>query len=93
MCEFKIGVQGNVLSIVERAKEMIERDGGSLSYSDSRALFSVRTPVGNVDGTCVWADSSTISVTITKKPPFVPCSAVEEKMVAAFADAGRSSAE
>ena len=74
MCTFKIRFQGNPVAVMERAKEVIEGDGGSFSVSDSSVVFSVRTPVGHVDGTCVWTDASTIGVTITRKPFLVPCS-------------------
>lgn len=90
MCRFKIRFQGSAVAVMEQAKETIEGDGGSFSVSDSRVLFSVRTPVGRVDGTCVWADPSTIGVTITKKPFFVPCSTIKERMVAAFLAASKA---
>ena len=77
---------------MEQAKETIEGDGGSFSIGDSHVLFSVRTPAGCVDGTCVWADPSTNCVTITKKPLLVPCSTIKGRMIVAFVAASKASA-
>lgn len=91
MCRFEIEYQGRPAAIMKQAKKMIEHDGGSFSASETRALFSVRTPLGRVDGNCVLGDSSTIGVTITKKPFLVPCSVIKERMVFAFVAASEAS--
>ena len=93
MCEFEIGFQGCPAAVLKRTKETIEGDGGSFNADDSRVLFSVRTPVGRVNGTCEWAGPATIGVTITKKPFLVPCSVIKEQMLAAFDAASKSGAE
>ena len=91
MCRFTIEYQGRPFAIMERAKEMIEKDGGSFRASETLAVFSVNTPLGPVDGKCVLGDSSTIDVTITKKPRLVPCSVVKQRMHAAFVVASKAS--
>ena len=90
MCDFEIGFQGCPAAVLKRTKESIVGDGGVFKADDSRVLFSVRTPVGRVNGSCVWAGPATIGVTITKKPFFVPKSAIKQQMLAAFGEASKS---
>ena len=91
MCRFRIEYKDRPDAIMQQAKRMIEDYGGSFCASETRALFSVNTPLGRVDGICVLADSSTIRVTITKRPFLVPCSVIRERMVAAFVAAQAAS--
>lgn len=93
MCTFNIDYEGHPAAILNEAKKMIERDGGTLKTSDTHAWFTVHTPVGRVDGTCELSDSPVIGVTITKKPFLVPCIAIKEKMVAAFTAAAKATEE
>jgi hypothetical protein len=91
MCRFNIQFQGRPVAVLEGAEEAIKSSGGSFRVSDSKALFSVRTPVGRVEGTCKMVDPSTVAIAITKKPFFVPCSAIKKRVVAAFVAASKSS--
>lgn len=90
MYDFEIGFQGCPAAVLKRTKETIEGDGGVFYADDSGVLFSVRTPVGRVNGSCAWAGPATIGVTITRKPFFVPRSAIKQQMLVAFDEASKS---
>ena len=90
MCTFTVDYEGHPRAILDEARKLIEKDGGTLATSDTHAWFTVRTPVGKVVGVCELTESSGIKVTIAKKPRFVPCFAVEERMNAAFAIAAKA---
>ncbi|NJN81592.1 MAG: hypothetical protein HC802_04425 [Caldilineaceae bacterium] len=77
---------------MELAKETIEKSGGAFHVGDAQADFSVPTPVGEVEGNCVLADLSTVTIVITRKPFFVPCSAIKSKIVRCLVEMGASGA-
>ena len=93
MCTFTIEYEGHPSAILDEARKLIERDGGALKTSDTHAWFTVRTPVGRVDGVCILSESPGIEVSIIKKPFLVPCVAIKERMMAAFADAADAAAK
>ncbi len=84
MCKFDLAYQGDPVAIMQQAKKMIEGDGGAFRATDTRAWFTVPTPLGSVYGECVLAQGSRIDVAITKKPFLVPCAVIKERMAAAF---------
>ena len=92
MCKFNIRFEGRPIAVMEQTAATITDGGGSFTVDGDHALFSVATPVGRVDGECLMADPSMITITITKKPFWVPCSAIRDRIVAAFIAANRSSA-
>jgi len=91
MCKFNIRFEGRPVAVMEQTASTIIDGGGSFTIDGDLAHFSVATPVGRVDGECLMADPSMITITITKKPFWVPCSAIKDRIVAAFVAANRSS--
>lgn len=84
MCDFRIPYDGDASEIVELAQALIEREGGRFDADDSRAEFSIPTPLGPVEGSCRLPEPSTIGVTITRKPMLVSNRAIEERIVSAL---------
>lgn len=54
--------------------------GGKFEGSPTVGHFSIPTPVGDFDGSYT-IDKNTIVVEVTEKPFFVPCSAIEAKLI------------
>ena len=55
--------------------------GGQFAGSSEVGHFSLPTPVSEFEGSYV-IDKNTIRVEVTEKPFFVPCSAIEAKLLA-----------
>ena len=90
MCRFNIKFEGSSSSIADVIADMFGQAGDDFSATSTRTSFSVHTPVGRVDGVCTLAEPDTIGVIITKKPFFVPCSVVRDRMVAALVKASKA---
>ena len=62
--------------------------GGQFEGSPAAGHFSLPTPVGAFDGSYT-IDKNTIWVEVIEKPIFVPCSAIESKLIAIVKTARR----
>jgi hypothetical protein len=54
--------------------------GGQFEGSSATGRFALPTPIGTFEGTYT-VDKATIWVEVNEKPFFVPCSAIEAKLV------------
>lgn len=79
MCEFSRQLPGPAAEAIARARRPISESGGSLDGDERRGFIRIPTPVGEIAGDYV-VTGSTIAFTITQKPFFVPCAAIETRV-------------
>ncbi len=77
MCNFKIEFKGTAAEAVARAKAGIEKAGGTFNGNTERGHFSIPSPsiAGNYT-----IEGQVVNIMITKKPFYIPCSAIEAKL-------------
>lgn len=75
-CKFSIDLPDGAADIVAKAKKMIEEANGTFSGDSSTGTYTVKLPVGSVQGK-YDVSGGAINFEITKKPMLVPCSAIE----------------
>jgi len=80
-CRFQFEFPGSGTALVERIRAKMTGSGGQFEGSDAVGRFSLPTPVGAFEGS-YSIDKNTIWVEVTEKPIFVPCSAIEAKLMA-----------
>ena len=78
-CRFQFDFPGSGSALVEQLRTKMTGSGGSFDGSDSGGTFSLPTPIGQFGGD-YSIQGQTISVEVTSKPVFVPCSAIEAKL-------------
>ncbi len=78
-CSFKFILQTDPAETIEKVKAKIEQEGGTFNGDETEGTFSLPTPVGVIEGNYqVTVDELTID--ITKKPAFLPCSMLEGEL-------------
>jgi hypothetical protein len=80
-CRFQFEFPGSGTALVEKIRAKMTDSGGQFEGSDAVGSFSLPTPVGAFEGS-YSIDKNTIWVEVTGKPIFVPCSAIEAKLMA-----------
>ena len=80
-CRFQFEFPGSGTALVEKIRAKMTDAGGHFEGSPTVGHFSLPTPVGAFDGSYT-IDKNTIWVEVSEKPFFVPCSAIEAKLVA-----------
>ncbi len=80
-CRFQFEFPGSGTALVEKIRAKMTDAGGQFEGSPAAGHFSFPTPVGEFDGSYT-IDKNTIWVEVTDKPIFVPCSAIEAKLIA-----------
>jgi hypothetical protein len=76
MCSFSINYSGAARDVVSKARSMIEDAGGSFSGDEIKGLYTVKLPLGDVQGEYT-VETGRLAFKITKKPMLVPCAAIE----------------
>ena len=79
-CRFQFDFAGSSTSLVEKIRVKMTEAGGRFEGSASYGTFSLPTPIGAFDGTYT-IDKNTIWVEVLDKPFFVPCSAIESRLM------------
>lgn len=79
MCQFNISFSGQADSLITRAKQEIERSGGSLDGNAMHGQFQAKSPIGSIRG-CYNIEGQQISLSITKKPMLISCSRIEREL-------------
>ena len=78
-CSFQFKIETNPAETIEKVKAKIEQEGGTFNGDETEGTFSLPTPVGVIEGNYqVTVDELTID--ITKKPAFLPCSMLEGEL-------------
>ena len=81
MCQFSLAYSGDALSLLRRAKQEIERTGGTLVGSDAEGEFQAKTPIGSIRGT-YHVDGQQITLAILKKPLLLSCTRIQKELAA-----------
>lgn len=79
MCQFTIPFSNSADILMNRAKQEIERAGGSFDGDGSRGSFQVKTAFGTIEGSYQIAGQE-ISMVIAKKPFLISCSRIEKEL-------------
>lgn len=79
MCQFSIPFSGDSESLIQRAKQEIEKSGGSFAGDTSQGNFETKTPIGSICGS-YQINNQQISFSITKKPFLLSCSKIEKEL-------------
>ena len=78
-CQFSIPFEGSAPEIVSKADEAISGAGGKFSSAGSTGTFELALPIGKIEGEYLIADSM-MTITINKKPVFISCKLIEQKI-------------
>jgi hypothetical protein len=79
-CRFEFAFGGTGASLVATIRSRVRDAGGSFEGSDTAGDFCLPTPIGEFRGRYMVATSS-IAIEVDEKPFFVPCSAIEAKLL------------
>lgn len=79
MCQFNIPFSGQADSLLQRAKQEIERAGGFFTGDSAQGSFQAKTPIGSIEGS-YQIFGQEISVAITKKPFLLSCSRIQKEL-------------
>ena len=79
-CRFQFEFPGSAQSLVDAIRSTMQDAGGQFDGSDAVGSFVLPTAVGDFGGSYT-VDKNTIWVEVYEKPFFVPCSAIEAKLI------------
>lgn len=74
-CNFSISFAGSAEEVYQKARNAVEKQGGSFSGDASNGTFSINV-FGTISGSYAVAGSQ-LNITIEDKPMMIPCSAIE----------------
>ena len=66
---------------INTIRQLIEENGGIVTGQVPNFSVSIPTPVGQVAGSCRLVEGSLVNLTVTKKPEFMTCTMVRDKLV------------
>jgi hypothetical protein len=79
MCNFNIPFTGSADSLILRAKQEIERAGGSFIGDAIQGNFQGQTPLGSIQGS-YQVIGQELSISITKKPFLLSCNRIQREL-------------
>ena len=79
MCTFTVPFSGDAAGIVAKAKHAVEQQEGSFT-GDSKAGSFHLSVLGNTIAGSYTVEGQLLSLLITEKPFFVPCSTIENML-------------
>ena len=79
MCQFNLSISSDPTALIRRAKQEIERAGGSLNGDASQGTFQAKTPIGSIQGSYTVGDQQ-ITLSIAKKPLLLSCKRIEKEL-------------
>ena len=79
-CRFQFEFPGSATALVDAIRAKMNGAGGRFDGSDAVGEFTLPTPIGEIQGSYT-VDKNTIWVEVSGKPFFVPCSAIEAKLL------------
>lgn len=79
MCQFTIPFSDSADSLTNRAKQEIERGGGSFNGDASHGSFEVKTALGTVGGS-YQVTGQEILMFIVRKPFLISCRKIEKEL-------------
>lgn len=75
-CTFTVPFSGDATTIVNKAKTTVEKQDGTFNGDEHSGSFHVSLMGNNVAGSYT-VEGQNLTLTITDKPFFVPCSTIE----------------
>jgi hypothetical protein len=79
MCQFSLSFGGAADVLMQRARQEIERTGGSFSGDGTTGNFQARTPIGSIHGSYNISGQE-IFLAITKKPFLLSCKRIQKEL-------------
>lgn len=79
MCQFSIPFSGNPESLIERARQEIQRSGGAFNGDSTQGSFHAKTALGSIHGSYHIAGQE-IFLGIIKKPFLLSCKRIEKEL-------------
>jgi len=74
-CNFSINFSGTPEDVYTKAKQAVEKQGGSFSGDSNSGNFSINV-FGTISGTYAVSGNA-LNITIEDKPMMIPCAAIE----------------
>ena len=74
-CSFSINFSGSAEEVYSKAKNAVERQGGSFNGDASSASFSINV-FGTISGSYTVSGNQ-LNISIEDKPMMIPCGAIE----------------
>jgi hypothetical protein len=79
-CRYKFDIPVDPIALMQLVQKIIEEHGGSVSGEPPEVSVKIPTLVGEVSGKCRLVSESSVDITITRKPFFVTCEMVRERL-------------
>ena len=79
MCQFNFNFSSDASSLVNRAKQEIQRAGGTMEGDETQGRFQAKTPIGSIQG-IYQIIGQDISLTITKKTLLLSCKRIQKEL-------------
>jgi hypothetical protein len=76
-CSFDLTFSEEAAAVVQKFQNRITGAGGTFTGNEGNGVFTVKTPVGAVEGNYTVA-GSVITINIVDKPMFLGCGMIEE---------------
>lgn len=76
-CSFDLPFSDTASVLIQKFQSRIQAAGGSFSGNENNGSFTVKTPVGGIEGGYTISDS-VLKVEISDKPIFVGCGMIED---------------
>jgi hypothetical protein len=87
MCNYNFELPVDPIPLMALVKQMIEENGGAVTGQIPNVAVSFPTPVGLVAGKCKLVGTSTVHLTVTKKPEVLTCAMVRDRIVGYLTEA------
>jgi hypothetical protein len=81
MCTFTISFTGSAKELVRRAKQTIEREGGTFVGDAIQGDFKGKTAIGSIQGK-YQVEGQSITLSIIKKPLLLSCNRIQKELSA-----------
>lgn len=75
-CQFTITISQDPATILDKAKKLMESQGGTMNGDVNSGSFEVSFMSNEVNGS-YKVNGQELELTINKKPMFIPCNAIE----------------
>lgn len=75
-CSFDLNFSEEAAALVQKFQNRITTAGGTFTGNDGNGVFTVKTPVGAVEGNYTVA-GNVITINIVDKPMFLGCDMIE----------------
>ena len=80
-CQYKFVLPVDPLPLIEMTRQLILENGGSVTGENPKYTVSMPSPFGQFDAVCKLISDTEISISVTKKPEFVSCDLIRDKLV------------